>query len=335
MYARDVMTAEVLSVTAGTRLPQIARILVEHRISGVPVIDSEGSPIGMVTEGDLIAMDADGERESGREWWLTHLADGEPLSPQFLAYLDRAERTARDVMSSPVVTVTETTELSEVARLFITYRIKLLPVVREGRIAGIVGRADLVRRIAKETAPQTPASHAGGVLTQAIASLDEHFTRQGTSPAPSAKAEEPPAPAITASAFKALAEEAGHQKAHQHDEERRAAAERRKALVKELIGHHIEDERWRDLLHRAQAAAEAGEKEMLLLRFPSELCSDGGRAINAPQPGWPETLRGEAAEIYLHWERDLKPNGFHIAAKVLDFPGGMPGDIGLILVWGR
>jgi hypothetical protein len=102
-----------------------------------------------------------------------------------------------------------------------------------------------------------------------------------------------------------------------------------------LVQEHIDEESWRRLLHQAREAAELGAKEFLLLRFPSGLCSDGGREINAPLPEWPKTLRGEAAEIYLRWERDLKPRGFHLAARVLDFPGGMPGDVGLFLVWGE
>ena len=72
----------------------------------------------------------------------------------------------------------------------------------------------------------------------------------------------------------------------------------------------------------------------MLLRFPSALCSDGGRAINVFEPGWPATLSGEPAEIYLRWEHELKPRGFHLTARVLDFPGGLLGDIGLFLVWG-
>jgi hypothetical protein len=54
---------------------------------------------------------------------------------------------------------------------------------------------------------------------------------------------------------------------------------------------------------------------------PSPLCSDRGRAINSAEPGWAGTLRGEAAEIYLRWERDLKPNGFQFSARVPRFPG--------------
>jgi hypothetical protein len=114
-------------------------------------------------------------------------------------------------------------------------------------------------------------------------------------------------------------------------EQRRAAVEERRHRVAELIDHHITDESWRGLMHQARLAAERGEKEFMLLRFPSQLCSDGGRAVNAGEPHWPATLRGEAAEIYLYWERDLKPHGFRLAASVLDFPDGMQGDVGLFL----
>ncbi|PWT89459.1 MAG: hypothetical protein C5B56_07080 [Proteobacteria bacterium] len=103
----------------------------------------------------------------------------------------------------------------------------------------------------------------------------------------------------------------------------------------ELLGVHVSDESWHKLLQQAREAAQHGRTEFLLLRFPSQLCSDGGRCINAPDPDWPATLQGEAAEIYVRWEHDLKPGGFHLVAKVLDFPDGMPGDIGLILVWGK
>jgi hypothetical protein len=136
MNARDVMTGQVLSVTSDVTVQQIAKILMDNAISGVPVVDNEGFPIGMVTESDLIALDANGERQAGREWWLSHLADGEPLSPQLLAYLDRAQRTARDVMASPVMTIPETTDLPEIARLLISHRIKRLPVCRWSGMGG-------------------------------------------------------------------------------------------------------------------------------------------------------------------------------------------------------
>jgi hypothetical protein len=105
--------------------------------------------------------------------------------------------------------------------------------------------------------------------------------------------------------------------------------------VRELIDHHIGEEDWRSILHRAREAAARGEKEFMLLRFPADLSPDHGRAINVPLASWPETLRGEAAEIYLRWQRDLKPGGFRLAARVLGFPGGFPEDIALLLVWGE
>ena len=111
---------------------------------------------------------------------------------------------------------------------------------------------------------------------------------------------------------------------------------KRRERVKVLIDEHIDDTKWRTLLHQARQVPERGEKEYLLLRFPSELCTDGARAINnAPNPDWPNTLQGEAMELYARWRDQLKPRGFHLAARVLDFPDGKPGDVGLFLFWGE
>src|ERR687884_348119 len=97
--ARDVMTTNVVSVDADTPTRDIARVLLEKHISAVPVLDAGGAPIGMVSEGDLIGRDPT-ERAARRDWWLALLAEGEPLSPEFLATL---QHTASDVMSRPVV----------------------------------------------------------------------------------------------------------------------------------------------------------------------------------------------------------------------------------------
>ena len=116
----------------------------------------------MVSEGDLIGRN-DAAREARRDWWLTLLAEGEALSPEFLASLASRKR-ARDVMAAPAVTVGEDTDIGEVARLLTEYRIKRVPVVRtgDGRVVGIVSRADLVRAMAREHArsAQTEAGAA-------------------------------------------------------------------------------------------------------------------------------------------------------------------------------
>ncbi len=119
MHAQEIMTKDVVAVSPDTPTPQIAQRLLEHKISAVPVIDSSGMVIGMVSEGDLIGR-SDADREERRDWWLSLIAEGEALHPDFLATLRRPELTARDVMSAPVVRITEKTEDTEIAQLLAT-----------------------------------------------------------------------------------------------------------------------------------------------------------------------------------------------------------------------
>ena len=125
---------------------KIASLLVEHRIGAVPVIDSSGAPIGIVSEGDLIRPDR-AAREAWRQSWLEILAEGEPLAPELLAWLGSQNHSAPAVMSAPVITVSEETNLREVAEILTTRRIKRVPVVTDGRIVGIISCADLVRAL--------------------------------------------------------------------------------------------------------------------------------------------------------------------------------------------
>ena len=146
MNARDVMTRAVVSVHPDTPVREIARLLLDKGISAVPVVDNNGTPIGIVSEGDLIRRDQ-AAREARREWWLETLAEGEQLSPEFLAWLNSQKRAARAIMSAPVITVSEGTEVGEIARLLVAHRIKRVPVVRDGRLVGIVAREDLLRTL--------------------------------------------------------------------------------------------------------------------------------------------------------------------------------------------
>jgi CBS domain-containing protein len=324
--ARDLMTTDVISVDADTPAREIARLLAEHRISGVPVLDSAGAPIGMVSEGDLVVRD-EADRVMRRDWWLTLLAEGEAMVTELMATLAPEGRTARDIMSAPIHTIGASTDVADVARLLATYRIKRVPVVEDGRIVGIVSREDLVRAIAAEP-PKPAAPHHRPVARRGREPIAAH-------PAPTAQPDKPANGTFTVREFRQMVEQARHEAATRQEAARKAAAEFRLGIVKDLIEHHVTDEIWQDTLRRMRACAERGEKEFMLLRFPSELCSDGGRAINAPEPDWPSTLRGEAAEFYLRWERDLKPLEFRLTARVLDFPGGFPGDLGLFLTWGE
>ena len=80
-------------------------------------------------------------------------------------------------------------------------------------------------------------------------------------------------------------------------------------------------------------AAEEGKREVMALRFPSEWCTDKGRAINNFEPHWPETLTGFAKRAYEYYEQELRPAGYKARAQVLDFPSGVPGDVGIFLSW--
>ena len=149
MKAREVMTVAVVSVTPDTTTQETARILRDRGISAVPVVDEAGKPIGMLSEGDLIGRD-DADREARRDWWLTLLAEGEQLNPDFLASLRSPVTLAREVMTSPVIAVDDDADIRDIARMLIDHRIKRVPVLRDGRIVGIVSRSDLVRRLAAD-----------------------------------------------------------------------------------------------------------------------------------------------------------------------------------------
>ena len=80
-------------------------------------------------------------------------------------------------------------------------------------------------------------------------------------------------------------------------------------------------------------AAERGEQQVLVLQFPSDWCSDKGRAINNSEPDWPKTLTGFAKRAMDYYEKELRQHGYTARAEILNFPGGMPGDVGLFLAW--
>ncbi len=95
----------------------------------------------------------------------------------------------------------------------------------------------------------------------------------------------------------------------------------------------ISQERIHAFLNRVKAAAEAGQTELLIGRFPSELCTDHGRAINQGESNWPETLQGLPRQAYLLWKKNLQPRGYQLTALIVDWPHGVPGDVGLYLSW--
>jgi CBS domain-containing protein len=316
------MTRDVVSLHPDTPVRQIARVLLDNHISAAPVVDSDGRPIGIVSEGDLVTR-SEGERETRRDWWISLLAEGEHLSEDFVNYIRADRRMAHQIMSAPVVTVGEDTSIDEIAQILSSYRIKRVPVLAHRRMVGIVSRADLVGALSGVNRPSLPRQDSRPRPTVVAATV-----AQGPTASPGQAS-------LSADHFRDLVADHEIAEAQKRAMEHLVYARRRHEAVSALIKTHIADDTWQSTMQEAARAAASGEKDFLLLRFPSELCRDGGRAINAPEEDWPSSLRGEAAEIYLRWERDLKPCGFHITARVLDFPDGLPGDIGLFLVWGE
>jgi hypothetical protein len=82
-----------------------------------------------------------------------------------------------------------------------------------------------------------------------------------------------------------------------------------------------------------ERAVSNGLTEVQVYRFPNALCTDRGRAINQQEPGWETTLTGLPKEMYQFWERELRPRGYKIRVQIVDFPDGMPGDVGITLKW--
>jgi len=117
VVARDIMTREVVSTRSTCKVEEITRVLYFHGISGLPVVDEDRSVIGMVSEADVLG------RKAGQD-------------------------TIQDIMSSPPITVTEDTALQDIATILTEKRIKRVPVVKDGKLVGIVSRADVVRALA-------------------------------------------------------------------------------------------------------------------------------------------------------------------------------------------
>jgi len=143
MQAKDIMTVNVISVLENAPVHEVVGLLLKHRISAVPVVDSARKVVGIVSEGDLLRPEGVSHGATRRPWWLEALFVG-----QTVAYEKAHGLTAGEVMTRNVITVDESTPLNEIARLLERHHIKRVPVLSEGRLAGIVSRANLLHGLA-------------------------------------------------------------------------------------------------------------------------------------------------------------------------------------------
>jgi CBS domain-containing protein len=144
MKARDVMVSPVITVKPAASVKEVAELMLENRISGVPVVDDEGKVVGIVSEGDLMHRSEAGTALR-RSWWLTGLTSEETLAAE---YVKAHARKVADVMTLKVVTAAPDAPLHELAALMEANAIKRVPIVENGRLVGIVSRANLLRAVA-------------------------------------------------------------------------------------------------------------------------------------------------------------------------------------------
>jgi len=144
MKARDVMVSPVITVKPSSLVKDVAGIFLKRHVSAAPVVDDEGQLVGIVSEGDLLHRQEAGT-ERKRSWWLRLMTDDDVLARD---YTKAHARKVGDLMTRNVITATPETELGDIAMLLEKHAIKRVPIMQDGRLVGIVSRANLIQAVA-------------------------------------------------------------------------------------------------------------------------------------------------------------------------------------------
>jgi CBS-domain-containing membrane protein len=144
MNASDIMVSDVITVKSSGTVQEVAELLLRNRISALPVVDDAGKLVGMVSEGDLIHR-GDAGTGHDRPWWLRLLMGRDVLAAEFVR---ENSRTVADVMTRGVISAVPDTPVADVAMTLERHRIKRVPIVHNGKIVGIVSRANLIQALA-------------------------------------------------------------------------------------------------------------------------------------------------------------------------------------------
>jgi len=169
MKTKDVMTAGVVTIAEDAPINEAIRLMLQRKISGLPVVDAAGTLVGMVTEGDFLRRSELGtERHAPR--WIEFLAGPGKLAEN---YVHASGRKVRDVMTDKVYSVDEETPLSEVVEIMERRRVKRLPVLRGAKLVGIVTRANLLHALAGLQQANVAASSDITIRTRLMAELEK------------------------------------------------------------------------------------------------------------------------------------------------------------------
>ena len=321
---RDCMTSPVATVGPDDSVRAAAEVMLRLHISGAPVVDKDGHPLGVVSESDFRFSDM-ATRQKQREAFVEILSGGQDMAAEYLEVLERQSETVQQIMATPAICVDEAASIVEAADLMSAHRIKRLLVLRGGVVVGVVTRADLLRFFA-------PQKHVALPVTPEFFETAVQEAKGG------GQASGKPAvvePGVTAAELQNLVAEFERNMARMHSGAGKQAGETRKEQVRLLLKTPYTDHEFAHLMTQSREAARRGEASVPALVFPAALCTDGGRAINLPDPEWPATLQGKAADFFLRWDRQLRPLGFKLSARIVSFPDGFPGDAELALFWGR
>lgn len=152
MKAQDIMTREVATVRPETSVREIAALMMEKNISGVPVVSDSGAIVGIVSEGDLLHR-AEVGTERKHKWWFQIFGDSDAAAREYAKAHGLA---ARDVMSRYVISVRDDTDLRDIADILDSHRIGRVPVLHDGSLVGIISRRDLVRALSQAQVSSAP-----------------------------------------------------------------------------------------------------------------------------------------------------------------------------------
>ncbi len=173
MIVADVMTRNVVFVAPDARLEEVLRLMIDRKLSGLPVVEKDGSVVGMITEGDLMRRPEIDTQGEGPGWLETFFLPGSGAYD----YMRKHARDASALMSPDVVTIAPDAKLADAVRLMQAHRVKRLPVVKDGRLVGVLARADLIKALAGTLEPVPALSDS-----EIAARLSAEIAKQGWVP---------------------------------------------------------------------------------------------------------------------------------------------------------
>jgi hypothetical protein len=138
---------------------------------------------------------------------------------------------------------------------------------------------------------------------------------------------------LTPKDLKDIADKAEDELIREHERRKQKQEGEERELREAFHNREIHPEVMNRINNAVRSVAERGGHEIQALTFPAKYCNDGGRRINNNEPDWPDSLEGFAKRAYEFYLKELRPLGFKVRVQILDYPGGMPGNVAFFLVW--